>query len=231
MLRFQALTCDELVLREICREDRCGTVQRTTVMRRDISSFPAFQWAIMKANIQQFKGNDYKTNRTFIIGVADETVLKRSLNCRTDKLPGFNKSDAIIVTRPSRHRELFINPAAQNHREMQFAFLDALGIYVPAGVAKEYQSDHAFPASAADPTVGLVKAQLIPQPANSTFGASIEKFRKNRRGFPLVGSDIEENLNVTVEMLIGSGLAPAQDRNALGACVDEAIVDIIGDSG
>jgi hypothetical protein len=101
-----------------------------------------------------------------------------------------------------------------------------------------------------DPSVGLVKAQLIPQAANSSFGAGVERLRKNRKGqiefdglvrgtlldlmkaqgFRMIGPDLEENLQVTVEMLIGSGLAPARDRAALLECVDDAMVDIIGDS-
>ena len=125
-----------------------------------------------------------------------------------------------------------------------------LAFYLPVDVLKKYQSDHALARSVENPLVGLVKAQLIPQPANSTYGASIEKFRKGRKGlleydgtvpgtlldlgkamgFPMIGSDIEENLSVTVEMLLGSGLAPAGDRAALTACVDEAMIDIIGDS-
>ena len=97
--------------------------------------FSVFQWRTMQENMRQFKGNNYKTERSFIIGVGDESVLKRTLNCRTDKLPGFDKSDAVIATRSNHHCELFINPRARKHREMQFAFLDALGIFLPANVA------------------------------------------------------------------------------------------------
>jgi hypothetical protein len=198
--------------------------------------------------MRQFRGDDYKKNRTFVIAVADRTVLEGRLNCRTDTLPGFNSSDALIVKRPSGHKELFINPWHKRHRDMQFAFFDALNIYLPAHIEKLYQSDHAMPQSAIHH--GLVRAQLIPQPANSTFGAMIEKFRKGRKGtieydglvrgtladvakaqgLPLFGNDIFENLNVTVEMLIGSGLAPEKDRSALVKCIDEAMVDLIGDS-
>jgi hypothetical protein len=219
-------------------------------MRRNNSSFPSFQWATMTENMRQFKGDNYKKNRTFVIGVADQSVLERSLNCKTDKLPSFDRSKGVIVTWPNKHHELFINPAAPDHRDMVLEFHEIFGIYLPVDVLKKYQSDHALARSVENPLVGLVKAQLIPQPANSTYGASIEKFRKGRKGlleydgtvpgtlldlgkamgFPMIGSDIEENLSVTVEMLLGSGLAPAGDRAALTACVDEAMIDIIGDS-
>jgi hypothetical protein len=217
-------------------------------MKRDNSQFPAYQWASSLEIMRQFRGNNYKTNRTFIVAAGDQTAFDR-LSCGTKALPGFNRSEALIVQRPSGHEELFINLMSPDHRDMQFAFFDYRKTYIPTYVKHLYQSDHAFPKSAAWSSVGLVRAQLIPQPANSTFGA-LEEFRKGRRGLidyngtvpgtlldvikalglPLTGNDYVENLTTGVEMIIGSGLASEKDRPALANCVDGAMVDLIGDS-
>jgi hypothetical protein len=113
---------------------------------RQYSDFKDYQWANAKDLVRQFKGQDYKNNQTFVIAVANKTILHTKLNCQAQTVPGFEKGskEAVIVTSSSGHPELFISPRASDHRKMQLAFFDALGIDVPTVVLKQYQLDHGF---------------------------------------------------------------------------------------
>jgi len=141
---------------------------------RPTISLDAHQRQSVSNNYGQFKGNNFLDGRSFVIAVGDAGLLQRKMNCRVDTLPGFARADSLIVTRPNGHRELWANPRMTRYRDAHFAFFDALGIYLPASIAKVHDSDHAFPKSAASPDVGLVKMNFIDQGSNRSHGSAWE---------------------------------------------------------
>jgi hypothetical protein len=208
-------------------------------MRHGKGSFQEYRFKTQGENFSQFKGADYARGRSFVIAAADAGVLKK-MHCRIDTNPGFSKADSVIVTRPSGHPELWVDPHFAGHRDAQFAFFDAIGIYLPTHEFKLHDSDHAYPKSAAGPEVGLVKMNLIERAGNRSFGAGWEKRFTHRTLddygtcygnlfdlYKAIGGSIPDpkdpvtSLRAIAEELVTSGLAPRSEyRNLLLAGED-----------
>jgi hypothetical protein len=147
-------------------------------MASGFRSFDEYHQQAKKEAYAQFKGNDFKSGRTFLIAARDANVLRKALNCPIDDA---SVRGAVIVKRRSGFREIWVNPHLATYRSAHLAAFDALGIRLSVAVRKAHDSDHTFPASAAiaaeeaDMQVGLVRMSLIPSGANRSFGASFEK--------------------------------------------------------
>ena len=185
----------------------------------------------------QFKGNGFTSGREYLIAARDANVLKKALGCETEDT---SAGDALIVTRRSGFREVWINPRLPNYRTAHLAVFDALGVTVSDAARKASDSDHGFPASAAiraeeaDMQIGLVRMSLIPSGANRSFGASFEKRFTHRTldangvcvgnlfdlykgvgGRFLAPRDPAGAARAMVDQLIAMGVAPAGDREQL----------------
>lgn len=197
-------------------------------------SFKLYERETQHENFAQFKGNNYGDERTFVIAVADAGVLKRALNCTIDANPGYSASQSVIVTRQNDHKELWTNPRLDNYRDTHLSFFRALGIDMPRSIASGSDSDHAFPKSASDSAVGLVRMNFIPSGGNRSFGAAFEgRFRhrilednglamgnlfdlyKSVGGRFLLPRAPASFGRAIVDDLIIRGLAPAADRASL----------------
>jgi hypothetical protein len=204
--------------------------------------FVSYEREAQREHFAQFKGTNFKAGRSFVIGAADASVLSRTLNARADALPGYAKSEALILTRPSGHKELWLDPQHKDYREAHLAFFDTLGIHVPTSILKSHHSDHAYPKSAARTEAGLVMMNLINSGANCSFGGGWEKRLTHRildsNGlatgtlidlFKSMGGrlpdpkDLPGSIMAIHDLLIGAGQAPATDRGDLVITAEQAL--------
>lgn len=203
-------------------------------MSRKGKSFALYARETQHENFAQFKGKNYVDGRTFVIAVADASVLKRALNCTIGLNPGYEESESVIVTRQNDHKELWTNPRLDNYRDTHLSFFKAIGIDLPRSIASGSDSDHAFPKSASDSGVGLVRMNFIPLGGNRSFGGAFEgRFRhrtldanglamgnlfdlyKSVGGRFLLPRNPAGFGRAIVDDLIIRGLAPASDRASL----------------
>ncbi len=206
------------------------------------TSFEADQWRRSREIVGQTK------RRELLLAARNDDRLKQfgeAIHPLSDY-----KGRGLILEYKNGHKELFIEAGASNHRDMLLSFYEQIGVSLPSDVLRNYQSDHAFPDSAAAASGGLVKMQLVHRSVNAAYGAMLEKFRKSRKGTlldigvatgtlldagkavgaPLIGNDFHENMLTLAETLIGGGLALKSDRTLLTSLADESMADIIGDS-
>ena len=128
-------------------------------------------------NVAQFR------DKSFVIAVSDPNVLRTAFGCQVHENSDFAMDESVIVTRRDGHEEVWTNPHIQNYRESHFAFFDDIGIYLPSGYGRAFDSDHAYPASAAkaDSQVALVKMNFIHRSGNRNYGAGLERRRTHTR--------------------------------------------------
>jgi len=213
-------------------------------MPNSTKSFKSYLERAKRENYDRFRGRYSLGKNRFIIAADDPSALLIAANGRgIDNVPGYAKSDAVILTLQNGHKELFADPRLRKHRDVQLAFLDAINVVCTDRDIIGYDSDHVYPKSAAIDQVGLVMMNLIDRTTNRTWGADWEKRLKHDRadgpvkigqlapilkalGIPMLDSkNIYDALNLGIDRIISLGYALPSERGILFNRVEDCLLD------
>lgn len=81
-----------------------------------------------RENYAQFRGDYSNGANSFIIAAHDaRTLLAATHGHSVDNVPGYSKSDAVILTLGNNHKELYLDPRLRGYRDVHLAFFEAIG--------------------------------------------------------------------------------------------------------
>jgi hypothetical protein len=171
-------------------------------------------------NAAQFVGRYTKGANSFYIAVNDVKRLQGVSNIvNVEPLSGFS-SQATIITRHNRHKELFVDVSARDYRNIHLAFFEQIGVAADASRLRGFDSDHVYPRSAALAQGVHVAMNLVQVSANRSWGSGWEKrLTHDRLGSPLKRGELAALLKTA-----GVVMADARDPvRTLRAGIDDLI--------